>query len=369
LAVDDYKLKLKTFREQTMAWKENKAKCYYLVLFHCPKELEQELRNSTRWSETEDDQDVVALLEMIRDVTHNKKERKESVMTIVESDVELFTIVQESGQSLDDYYKIYKAQVDTIDAHGGNAGHHPVVYHLHLANLLTSRGITKEEYNAMTGEQTADKMAIQSEAMKTSKEAYLACLFLLMADEERYGGVKATLDDNYLLGKQEYPQNLLAAKRLLADFNGTGPKGTQKVGAAGEQGVAFVAGGGDSSPPAMAAARSARAAGGSAATSPRGTEPRSRNWTPPGTSRRSPASPATTTTKPSQSTSPRVTTTTRTTGATTRPPRQQRATLPVIPSHPTVTYSGSRGASAPTLGCGKRMALFMEKKVAGMATF
>ena len=118
-------------------------------------------------------------------------------------------------------------------------------------------------------------MAIQSEAMKTSKEAYLACLFLLMADEERYGGVKATLDDNYLLGKQEYPQNLLAAKRLLADFKGTGPKGKQKVGATGEQGVAFVEGrGDDSSPPAMAAARSARAAGGSAATSPRSTEPR-----------------------------------------------------------------------------------------------
>ena len=86
--------------------------------------------------------------------------------------------------------------------------------------------------------------------------------------------VKATLDDNYLPGKQEYPQNLLAAKRLLADFNGIGPKGKQKVGAAGEQGVAFVEGEDDSSLPAMAAARSARAAGGSAATSPRTTGPR-----------------------------------------------------------------------------------------------
>ena len=104
LDVDDYKLKLKIFWEQTPTWKENKAKCYYLVLSHCPKELEQELRNSTRWSETEDDQDVVALLEMIRDITYPSwpsllfyiyfKERKESVMTIVESDVELFTIVQ-----------------------------------------------------------------------------------------------------------------------------------------------------------------------------------------------------------------------------------------------------------------------------------
>ena len=33
--------------------------------------------------------------------------------------------------------------------------------------------------------------------------AYLTCLFILMADDERYGGVKTAPGDNYLLGKQE----------------------------------------------------------------------------------------------------------------------------------------------------------------------
>ena len=85
LDVDDFKLERRVFQEQEAAWKENRAKCYYLVLSHCPKELEQELRNSTKWAATEADQDVVSLLKMIRDITHNKKERKESVMTTVES--------------------------------------------------------------------------------------------------------------------------------------------------------------------------------------------------------------------------------------------------------------------------------------------
>jgi hypothetical protein len=58
---------------------------------------------------TESDQDVVALLLMIRDITHNKKERKESMMTIVESNVELFTTVQDPNQDLNDYYKVFKA--------------------------------------------------------------------------------------------------------------------------------------------------------------------------------------------------------------------------------------------------------------------
>ena len=65
---------------------------------------------------------MFALLKMIRDTTHNEKERKESVITIVESDVELFTVHRAQGESLDEYYKVFKAKVDTIDAHGCNAG-------------------------------------------------------------------------------------------------------------------------------------------------------------------------------------------------------------------------------------------------------
>ena len=243
LNVEEYKIKLRAFREQEAAWNENKAKCYYLVLSHCPKELETELRNNSKWEETESNQDMVALLLMIRDVTHNKKERKESVMTIVESDVELFTITQEANQTLDDYYKIFKAQVDTIDAHGGNAGHHPVVFQLHLAALLKKGGKTNDDYVAMSTSDQAGRALLQTEALKTSKGAYLACLFLLMADERRFGGVKATLGDNFLLGKQEYPQDLLAAKRLLADFKGTGPTSRKATEPAPGQGVAFVEGG------------------------------------------------------------------------------------------------------------------------------
>ena len=62
-----------------------------------------------------------------------------------------------------------------------------MVFALHLAALLQKKELAKEDYDA--------------------------CLFILMADDERYGGVKTALGDNYLLGKQEYPQDLLAAKR------------------------------------------------------------------------------------------------------------------------------------------------------------
>ena len=240
LAVEQYKADRKIYNKQVMAWKENKAKCYYLVLSHCPRALEHQLKNSTKWDETESNQDVVALLQMIRDITHNKKERKESVMAIVESDLELYTIAQDPGESLDEYYKVFLAQVDTIDAHGGNAGYHPVIYTAHMETTLQKKGKTRDEYDAMDEE---SRTAIQSEVIKAAKEAYLACLFIQLADDKRYGDVKRALADNYLLGKQEYPQDLLAAKRLLADYKGVPGKATKAADAADEQGVAFAEGG------------------------------------------------------------------------------------------------------------------------------
>ena len=106
-----------------------------------------------------------------------------------------------------------------------------------MAALLQKKELAKKDYNA-TGED--NNKVIQSKATKTAKVAYLACLFILMADSEQYDGVKTALGDNYLLGKQEYPQDLLAAKRLLADFKGSPSKVKKAAEAADEQGVVYI---------------------------------------------------------------------------------------------------------------------------------
>ena len=68
--------------------------------------------------------------------------------------------------------------------------YHSVVFAKHLTALLERKNVTKETYNAVKDN---DKKPLQSGAMKLVKEAYLACLFILMTDEERYGGVKTAL--------------------------------------------------------------------------------------------------------------------------------------------------------------------------------
>ena len=52
-----------------------------------------------------------------------------------------------------------------------------------------------------------------------------------MADDERFKTLKKTLNNNFLLGRQEYPKDVLVSKRLMTDFDpdvATGTKRTQE---------------------------------------------------------------------------------------------------------------------------------------------
>ena len=140
-------------------------------------------------------------------------------MATVEADFDLYLCAQ-GRKMTDEYYKIFTSTVDTINANGGNAGLHPSVFKKYF-EPLKERGV-KETGMELVKLSEAELKKINEEATTNAKEAaqgeYLACLFLLLADDERYGPLKTQLDNNFLMGKQEYPSDVLAAKRLMTDF-------------------------------------------------------------------------------------------------------------------------------------------------------
>ena len=64
-----------------------------------------------------------------------------------------------------------------------------------IAVLPRKKEIASGKFKAIASQ---DQKPLDSEAMKISKGTYLTCLFLLIADKEHYGGIKAARVDNYL---------------------------------------------------------------------------------------------------------------------------------------------------------------------------
>ena len=48
-----------------------------------------------------------------------------------------------------------------------------------------------------------ERIQIEEEASKSACAEYLACLFLLLADDERFKTLKKALNNNFVLGRQE----------------------------------------------------------------------------------------------------------------------------------------------------------------------
>ena len=116
------------------------------MLQHCPKDLEAELRNHTEWDVTELEQDVIALLGIIWYVRLNLKESRQGTMNFVNCDVELKTTAQSSNKTTDEYYKVFGARKDTVNAHGGEDGHHKQMFEDRLAAMLIDKGIARADF-------------------------------------------------------------------------------------------------------------------------------------------------------------------------------------------------------------------------------
>jgi len=174
-------------------------------------------------------------------VTHKHDETKQGTMALVESDLLLYLSHMKSGEDPDDFMQLFKAQVNTINAHGGQAGLHPRLVLEHYDELV-------ELYPKAEKELTPDEVsALTTQARKESCEGYLSCLFIRVADNERYKGLKTTLDNQFLLeGNSAYPRVLSQALKLLKTSKSTGSTRAPRAeppGALG--GVAFIQQGSD----------------------------------------------------------------------------------------------------------------------------
>ena len=136
------------------------------------------------------------------------------------------------------------AQVDVINANGGQASYHPELVEEHLQVILDEAGETKDAYLALDPDA---REIIYKKAVKAATEEYLTCLFLHNGDNKRYGPVAERLETDYVLARGEkknqegiYPQDRVTMKRVMGDLGGTGAMATKKSNDdAQDDGVAF----------------------------------------------------------------------------------------------------------------------------------
>jgi hypothetical protein len=107
-------------------WNDASEWAHQLFLSLCHQNVEQKIVSSDQWDSVNKWQNVIGLLTMIWDAALPHDEIKGGTMQVVEQDIRLYVYgFQKQHQSLMDYYKLFKAQVEVINVYDSCFGYHP----------------------------------------------------------------------------------------------------------------------------------------------------------------------------------------------------------------------------------------------------
>ena len=84
---------------------------------------------------------MIALAKMIRDVAHVHNDTTQGTMTIVVSDMTLYTTFMSKAEMPVAFCRTFQANVDMINTHDGCAGRHSKLLDEHVARLMSERGL------------------------------------------------------------------------------------------------------------------------------------------------------------------------------------------------------------------------------------
>ena len=198
----------------------NSAWIYHLLLLHCRPGFIPELHNHSRWIDGEALQDCIALLLVIRDLTHGMKETRQVTMALVQVHADLFTITQRPNKSVEAYYKMFCALRDTVNAHGGEEGFHKELYAKARYKVMAERSRDETFMANSAGDANilVAVTAIKKQAREVCCDQFLAALFLKIEDDGQYKILKKKLNNDFLFGDNNAPLTIVEAKRVMPDY-------------------------------------------------------------------------------------------------------------------------------------------------------
>ena len=205
----------KELRRKKREYEEIAPKIWNLLLSHCPPETCLRLEAQPNWESNQLSREPVELGKTICALSQSFDVTKNEMMAIVDADVTLMLKYQGKTASIDDFLRLFRSRIDTIESHGGTPGYHPGQVDRVLARELAAVNMDDTAWDALDAEA---KKKLRDEATKMARAEYLACLFVRQTCTHRYGELKKLIMNDGLRTGQEYPKTVEAAAMLFKHY-------------------------------------------------------------------------------------------------------------------------------------------------------
>jgi len=190
--VDEHRELMKRKLDKEDKYNEDKAKLFRIVMTQCSPEMKDKPEaQPTVLDELEDDNDVIGLLNMIKELVHNAGGARNKFVIMQSLNRTLYGRgnTQRTNESLNEHGERFLQQVEVVEAVWGK-----------LVPPCHENDSAKEKESA--------------------RNQYLASLFLGGTDQARYKAAVDELNNNYVLGKDVYPADVPSAIMVLTNRRG-----------------------------------------------------------------------------------------------------------------------------------------------------
>ena len=215
----EFKSKFDAFLKRKQSYDNNQTKAYALLWERCTKGMKNKVEARLDY-QSRIRNDPIELLKSIKEHALNYQESRYSMAIIHDAWCTLINTKQKEGESLQDYTKRFRVARDVLESHIGG----PII----LTKVVT----------LMKDFDSEDDEKVKKCQQKAFKQ-YLAYVYLMNADRNKYGSILTGLITQQSLGNDQYPKTIAESNNVLSNHKfdsptktgttrQTEPKGDQK---------------------------------------------------------------------------------------------------------------------------------------------
>ena len=187
--LEKYRIQLKMILDKQEKYRADKARVFRLIVGQCVPMMKTKLEHSPTYKTLESAKDVIGLMKVMKTLVYSTTSDQYEFWTMQATLTTLLTLTQHDGENIATFGKKFMAQLEATELVWGT--------------LIPQKYKVKTDYE-------------QSAAMNK----FLACVFLAGVDRHKYKPVIDELNNDFLLGKVTFPEDIPSMLTLLSNYRG-----------------------------------------------------------------------------------------------------------------------------------------------------
>jgi len=230
----------KTFQIDTKVLDREYKQLYSKIWGQCAPELRGKLKGENGCTAMAENKKTLELLICIKQNCCGFEAHKMKYYALMQAMKKLIYFYQKPSVSNEQYKEEFEALWDAVGKFGGSMSNHPT-----LINAVTN-DIAKRNLHVDVNGAAQPVQNDIDQATLAVENRMKACLMLGGAHNERFGELKSHLENQYIMGVDQYPDTTEGLLGMMNNFRvssmGSGPRRGQQlyqVDASGDDGLAF----------------------------------------------------------------------------------------------------------------------------------